>query len=104
MIHRISAALGLIFVMQEASASYAENLCAAYESQMEVVFTWRENGIPIADARNMWDSEITRDLDRYQFLVAVTEKIYKSPKEGRKYISTKQFMKKCKQIVQGYEG
>ena len=66
----------------------------------QVVFGYRQNGVPINSVRNVFNHE--RDGNVQLFLVRVVEEIYANPESGKNYLDSGSFLENCVKIHRGY--
>ena len=64
----------------------SEVVCDSHERTMEVIFSWREQSIPIQYAKEAFDHEDNFEL-RF-WLRNVVTKAYKNPAEGRAFVES----------------
>ena len=78
----------------------SEVVCDSHERTMEVIFSWREQSIPIQYAKEAFDHEDNFEL-RF-WLRNVVTKAYKNPAEGRAFVESGVFVKECLEIHRGF--
>ncbi len=94
----------LILLIGFSSSTYAysisEAICNNHKSLMNIVLSWRENGIPIQTARDAFNHE-----DNYELLFwlrGIVNEVYKDPVEGKRFLDSGLFTKKCIELHRGY--
>ena len=82
------------------SQGISEAICRNHASVMETVISWRDQGVPIQSAKDVFDHEDNYEL-RF-WLRDVVKQTYKDPKAARAFLSSGEFVKKCTEIHRGY--
>ncbi len=94
----------MILIANLSTPSYAygisEAVCNNHKMVMYTVINWRNSGIPIQTAKDVFDHE-----DNYEllfFLRKVVKDVYKNPVAGKDYLDAGFFTKQCIEIHRGY--
>ena len=92
----------LVAGLSNSSHAYgiSEAVCNNHKMVMYTVISWRNSGIPIQTAKDVFDHE-----DNYELLFwlrGVVKDVYKNPVVGKDYLDGGFFTKKCIEIHRGY--